>query len=60
MTEAFALTSHFVNKKYWQTSDINIRNLNETLIHDVISFEQPGPAFSLVLVIRLASINIII
>ena len=41
MREAFAL--HFFNKKYWQISDINIWNFNETLTNDVVSFEQPGP-----------------
>ena len=35
--------SHFFDKKYWQISDINAWNFNETLTNDVVSFEQPGP-----------------
>ena len=42
MREAFAI-SHFFNKKYWQISDINVLNFNDTLTNDVVSFEQPGP-----------------
>ena len=44
MREAFALKSfsHFFNKKYWHSSDINAWNFNETLTNNVISFE-PGP-----------------
>ena len=33
----------FFNKKYWRIWDIDIRNFNETLTNDVVSFEQPGP-----------------
>ena len=35
--------SDFFNKKYWQISDINVLNFNNTLTNDVVSFEQPGP-----------------
>ena len=35
--------SLFFNRKYWSISDINIWNFKETLSHEVISFEQPGP-----------------
>ena len=35
--------SHFFNKKYWRILDISIRNFNETLTNDIVSFEQPGP-----------------
>ena len=47
MREAFAQQSfsHFFNKKYWQISEINIWNFNETLTNNVISFEQLGPDF---------------
>ena len=45
MREAFAKASHiFFNKKYWQISDVNILNFNDTLTNDVVSFEQPVPA----------------
>ena len=37
-----ALLTFFI-KEYWHISDINVRNLNETLTNDVVSFEQPGP-----------------
>ena len=30
-------------QKYWQISDINILNLNDTLTNDVVSFDQLGP-----------------
>ena len=45
MREAFAVQKllSFFNKKYWQISDINILNYNETLTNDVVSFEQLGP-----------------
>ena len=36
--------THFFNKKYWETSDLNVWNFNETLTNDVVSFEQPGPS----------------
>ena len=36
MRKTFAL-------QYWQISDINVWNFNETLTNDVVSFEQPGP-----------------
>ena len=39
--------SHFFNKKYWQISDINVSNFNNTLTNHVVSFEQPGPGFLL-------------
>ena len=45
MREAFAMQKllTFFQQKYWCISDINIRNFNETLTNDVVSFEQPGP-----------------
>ena len=33
----------FFQQKYWQISDMNIWNFNETLTNDVVSFEQPRP-----------------
>ena len=38
--------SHVFNKKYWQISDINVLNFNNTLTNDVVSFEQPGPVLA--------------
>ena len=47
MREAFAMQckslSHFFNKKYWHIWEINFWKFNETLINDVVSFEQLGP-----------------
>ena len=48
MREAFAEQkrksfSHFFNKKYRGISETDVRNFNETLTNDVVSFEQPGP-----------------
>ena len=37
----------FFNRKYWRIWDSNVWSLNETLINDVVSFEQPGPDFCL-------------
>ena len=34
----------FFQQKYWHILDVNVRNFNETVTNDVISFEQPGPA----------------
>ena len=44
MREAFALQKllTFLQQK-WHISDTNIRNFNETLTNDVVSFEQLGP-----------------
>ena len=42
-TEIFGWKYKSCNKKYWQISDINVWNFNETLTNDVVSFEQPGP-----------------
>ena len=44
MREAFAVQKllTFFQQKYWQISDINILNFNDTLTNDVVSFEQPG------------------
>ena len=45
MREAFALQKllSFFHQKYWQISDINVWNFNETLTNRVVSFEQLGP-----------------
>ena len=46
MREAFALQKAFhifFSTKIRHISDINVRNFNETLPNDVVSFEQPGP-----------------
>ena len=45
MREAFAVQKllTFFQQKYWQISDINVLNFNDTLTNDVVSFEQPGP-----------------
>ena len=45
MKEAFALQKllTFFQQKYWHISDTNIRNFNETLTNDVVSFDQLGP-----------------
>ena len=45
MREAFALQKLFTlfQQKYRHILDISIRNLNETLTNDIISFEQLGP-----------------
>ena len=32
--------SHFFNKTFWHISDINTWSFNETLINEVVSFEQ--------------------
>ena len=32
--------SHFFNQKYWQIWGINVRNLNETLTDEVVSFDN--------------------
>ena len=47
MREAFALQKllTFFQQKYWQISDINILNFNDTLTNDIVSFEQPGPDY---------------
>ena len=37
------LLTFFLAKKNWHISDINVRNFNETLTNDVVSFEQPEP-----------------
>ena len=50
MREAFAVFLHFFNKKYWCIWDINIWNFNKTLTNNIISFEQLGPALSLLAV----------
>ena len=39
--------SHFFDKKYWHNWDINIWNFNETLINDIVSFEQLGPVLQI-------------
>ena len=33
----------FFQQKFWHFSDNNVWNFNETLINDVVSFEQPSP-----------------
>ena len=48
MTEAFAMqASHiFFNKNIGVFEILKfLRNFNETLTNDVVSFEQPGPAW---------------
>ena len=43
--EAFALQKllTFFQQKMLAYKDIYVRNFNETLTNDVVSFEQPGP-----------------
>ena len=45
MREAFVMQKlhTFFQQKYWLICDINVWNFNDTLINDVVSFEQPGP-----------------
>ena len=43
----------FFNKKYWEISDINVWNFNETLTYDVVSFEQLGPGILAYWIIRI-------
>ena len=38
--------SHCFNKKYWDIREINLY-FKVSLMHDVVSFEQPGPTFYL-------------
>ena len=51
MREAFAVQKllTFFQQKYWCISDIKVWNINETLINDVVSFEQPSPDVHLIL-----------
>ena len=50
MREAFAVQKLliFFQQKKWQISDIMVRNFNETLTNDIVSFEQPDPGLFLV------------
>ena len=45
MRDAFALQKLliFFNKKYWHIEILRFEIFNETLINDLVSFEQLGP-----------------
>ena len=47
MREAFAMQKRhtFFQQKYRHIWEINFWKFNETLINDIVSFEQPGPEF---------------
>ena len=48
MRKAFALQKlfkfFFQQKIFLHIWDTDVRNFNETLTYDIVSFEQPGPA----------------
>ena len=56
MREAFALQKLLTifQQKYWRIPNINVRvrNFNETLTNDVVSFEQPGPEVIKILLLK--------
>ena len=51
MREAFAMQKllTFIQQKNLAFSDISVRNFKETLTNDVISFEQPGPEYFVII-----------
>ena len=39
--------SHFFNKRYWRVCDIKVRNFNDMLTNNIISFEQLAQLYNI-------------